>query len=86
MLALACFKRHHVILRMQAFVARLHANGQRWVPILDPGIHIRSGYHAYDSGMAQDVFLRDISGGYYMGQVSPSWLSAGILCRAVVRG
>ena len=53
-------------------MARLHANGQRWVPILDPGIHIRSGYYAYDSGVAQDVFLRDISGGYYVGQVNPS--------------
>ena len=51
-------------------MARLHANGQRWVPILDPGIHIRSGYYAYDSGVAQDVFLRDISGGYYVGQVN----------------
>ena len=53
-------------------MARLHANGQRWVPILDPGIRIRSGYYAYDSGVAQDVFLRDISGGYYVGQVNPS--------------
>ncbi|KAK9845865.1 hypothetical protein WJX81_004565 [Elliptochloris bilobata] len=56
---------------MQVFVAKLHANGQRWVPILDPGIHIRGGYAPYDSGIAQDVFLRDISGGYYVGQVWP---------------
>ncbi len=61
--------RDRSFVRLQAFVARLHAAGQRWVPILDPGIHIRSGYYAYDSGVAQDVFLRDISGGYYVGQV-----------------
>ena len=73
----ACFGLHrtrdHAFLYLQAFVAGLHANGQRWVPILDPGIHIRSGYYACDSGVAQDVFLRDISGGYYAGQVCPGW-------------
>lgn len=52
-------------------MAKLHARGQHWVPILDPGIHIRAGYAPYDSGVAQDVFLRDISGGYYVGQAGP---------------
>ena len=66
-------------------MARLHANGQRWVPILDPGIHIRSGYYAYDSGMAQDVFLRDISGGYYIGQVSPLPEFCRIFVQGIVR-
>lgn len=55
-------------------MAKLHARGQRWVPILDPGIHIRAGYAPYDSGVAQDVFLRDISGGYYIGQAGPCFM------------
>ena len=47
----------------------LNKNGQRWVPILDPPIHIKPGYAAYDSGIAQDVFIKDITGGNYVGQV-----------------
>lgn len=47
----------------------LHKNGQRWVPILDPPIHIKPGYAAYDSGIAQDVFIKDITGNNYIGQV-----------------
>ena len=50
-------------------MAQLNKNGQRWVPILDPPIHIRPGYAAYDSGIAQDVFVKDITGHPYVGQV-----------------
>ena len=53
----------------QDFVAQLNKNGQRWVPILDPPIHIKPGYAAYDSGIAQDVFVKDITGEPYVGQV-----------------
>ena len=55
---------------MQTFVDLLHSRGQRWVPILDPCIHIRKGYAPYDSGIAQDVFIKDITGKPYVGQVS----------------
>ena len=54
---------------MQEFVATLNKNGQRWVPILDPPIHIKPGYAPYDSGIAQDVFVKDITGNPYVGQV-----------------
>lgn len=54
---------------VQTFVDLLHTRGQRWVPILDPCIHIRKGYAAYDSGIQQDVFLKDVSGKPYVGQV-----------------
>ena len=60
----------------QAFVAKLNAAGQRWVPILDPPIHVSPGYPAYDSGIANDVFLKDITGRPFVGQV-PDWLSSG---------
>jgi hypothetical protein len=53
----------------QAFVAKLNAAGQRWVPILDPPIHVSPGYAAYDSGIADDVFLKDITGRPFVGQV-----------------
>ncbi len=39
------------------------------VPILDPGIHVQPGYAPYDSGMADAVFIHDISGKPFMGQV-----------------
>ena len=51
-------------------MATLTKNGQRWVPILDPPIHIKPGYAAYDTGIAQDVFIKDITGNNYIGQVS----------------
>ncbi len=49
----------------------LHSRGQRWVPILDPCIHIRKGYAPYDSGIADDVFIKDVSGEPYVGQLWP---------------
>jgi hypothetical protein len=36
---------------------------------LDPQIHINPGYAPYDSGMQQGVFIKDISGNPYTGQV-----------------
>ena len=53
----------------QAFRERLTAQKQRWVMILDPPIHIRKGYYPYDSGIKDNVFLMDISGKPYVGQV-----------------
>ena len=39
------------------------------MPILNPGIHNRQGYAPYDQGLAQDVFVKDITGKPYVGQV-----------------
>ena len=58
------------MLLLQAFGQRLHAQDQRWVLILDPPIHIRKGYAPYDSGIKNNVFISDISGKPYVGQVS----------------
>jgi alpha-glucosidase (family GH31 glycosyl hydrolase) len=49
--------------RVRSFLGRLHAAGQRWVPILDPGIKAEAGYAAFDAGLAGGVFLRDAGGG-----------------------
>ena len=54
--------------RLQEMVADLHEHGQRWVPILDPCIHAHSGYVPYDEGIAQDLFIKDITGKPYLGQ------------------
>ena len=56
---------------MKAFVDKLHANGQRWVPILDPVIHVRKGYKPYDDGMKSNVFLNDQTGHPYVAQLWP---------------
>ena len=57
--------------KLKAFVADLHAHGQRWVPILDPVIHIKKGYKPYDEGVAADVFVKDAAGGAYVAQLWP---------------
>lgn len=57
--------------RTRAFVDKLHANGQRWVPILDPVIHVRKGYKPYDDGMKANVFLNDQTGHPYVAQLWP---------------
>eukprot|EP00884_Botryococcus_braunii_P003098 jgi/Botrbrau1/1278/Bobra.0163s0061.1 len=56
---------------MKAFVDKLHANGQRWVPIIDPIIHIKPGYVPYDSGIKEDIFIKDITGKPYVAQLWP---------------
>eukprot|EP00884_Botryococcus_braunii_P001446 jgi/Botrbrau1/11301/Bobra.0038s0064.1 len=45
----------------QAFVDKLHANGQRWVPIVEPGIMVEPGYPTYESGMKAGVFILDFT-------------------------
>ena len=37
--------------------------------LLDPPIHIKKGYKAYDSGIRDNVFLLDVTGQPYVGQV-----------------
>jgi len=56
---------------VKSFVDNLHANGQHFVPIIDPGIMVYSGYSAYETGVELDVFVKDITGNYYLGQVWP---------------
>jgi alpha-D-xyloside xylohydrolase len=59
------------VTEVKSFVDNLHAKGQHFVPIVDPGIFVQSGYDAYEQGIAQDVFIKDMTGGYYLGQVWP---------------
>jgi len=58
--------------QVASFVSQLHSNNQHYVVIVDPGIHVRSGYPAYDSGISQKVFLMRSDGVTpFQGQVWP---------------
>ena len=39
-------------------------------PILDTQTHIRQGYPPHDSGIQEDVFIKDVTGQPFVGQVS----------------
>ena len=41
--------------------------------ILDPAIHNRSGYAPFDSGVEQDVFIKQASGDVFIGKVWPGY-------------
>ena len=58
-------------------MGQMHANNQRWVLILDPCIHAKPGYAPYTSGIAQDVFVKDITGKPYLGQARFRYLLRG---------
>jgi len=50
-------------------VASLHQKDMRYVVIVDPGIKVDKGYPAYDRGLKADIFVKDITGTPYLGQV-----------------
>jgi hypothetical protein len=54
---------------MRAFVDKLHAAGQQWAPIFNPGVAPMTGYKAYEEGNADDIWIRDVTGQPYRGQV-----------------
>ena len=57
---------------VSSFIESLHQNGQRFVPIIDPGIYVlEEDYDAYASGVEQNVFIKDINGKDFLGQVWP---------------
>ncbi len=43
------------------------------VVICDPGIKMKEGYHAFDEGIKEDVFLKYPDGSFYEGEVWPGW-------------
>ncbi|MGX5818008.1 glycoside hydrolase family 31 protein [Chitinophaga lutea] len=53
--------------------ARLAKMGFRTTVIVDPGIKVEKGYHAYESGLRSDVFIKYPDGQPYTGQVWPGW-------------
>ncbi|KAK6387917.1 hypothetical protein LTR65_008372 [Meristemomyces frigidus] len=63
----------------QAFLERLHANGQHYIPIVDAAIYhpnpnnASDNYTVYTDGDAHDVFLKNPDGSEYIGSVWPGY-------------
>lgn len=61
------------------FLARLHANGQHWLPILNPNIYAPNpanasdAYPTYDRGKELDVYIKNKDGGIYYGDMWPGF-------------
>jgi hypothetical protein len=56
---------------MNSFVNTLHANGQHYVVIVDPGISNTPGYAPYDTGLQQNLFIKKGDGSVFIGKVWP---------------
>lgn len=54
-------------------LADLKQLGFKVVVMCDPGIKVEKGYHAYENGLAGDVFVKYPDGTPYSGQVWPGW-------------
>lgn len=56
----------------RGFVDELHANGQHYVMLVDPGIGTAyDDYETYKRGLEQDIYLKNDNGEPYLGQVWP---------------
>lgn len=56
---------------MQKLLADVHSRGQKFVPIVDPGIPDDKTNNAYTKGLEMDIFIKDPTGKPYLGQVWP---------------
>jgi alpha-glucosidase len=57
----------------KALIDELTALGFHVVIMCDPGIKVEDGYHTYEEGKKQDVFIKYPDGTNYSGQVWPGW-------------
>ena len=57
----------------KGMIKELRKQGFHVVVMCDPGIKIEEGYEPYESGKAQDIFVKYPDGSYYSGEVWPGW-------------
>ncbi|KAJ7281242.1 hypothetical protein O6H91_10G102400 [Diphasiastrum complanatum] len=57
--------------KMKSFLEKVHADGQHFVLIIDPGIKTESNYSTYQNGLEAGIYIKDSSGNPYLGQVWP---------------
>lgn len=57
----------------EKLLSRLRELGFNVVVMCDPGIKVEEGYHAYEDGIKNDVFIKYPDGLPYTGQVWPGW-------------
>jgi alpha-glucosidase (family GH31 glycosyl hydrolase) len=63
--------------KVRQFVDSLHANGQQYVVIVDPGIANIAGYAPYEEGLQKGIFIKDSSTGQpFVGNVWPGYFFA----------
>eukprot|EP01114_Cavostelium_apophysatum_P008877 TRINITY_DN2179_c0_g1_i4.p2 TRINITY_DN2179_c0_g1~~TRINITY_DN2179_c0_g1_i4.p2 ORF type:complete len:897 (-),score=121.06 TRINITY_DN2179_c0_g1_i4:67-2757(-) len=56
---------------MKQFTDQLHSNGQHYVVIIDPGISTTPGYFAFDNGTNLDLWIKNSTGQFFIGDVWP---------------
>lgn len=52
----------------------LHSGGRRWVPIHDSAVAKVPGYSVFDEGTLANIWIKEATGGPYIGQVRVSQL------------
>ncbi|KAK9426617.1 putative alpha-glucosidase [Seiridium unicorne] len=77
--ALGFHQNTYPVAQGREFLVRLHANGQYWMPILDPNIYApdptneTDAYAPYERGVALQAFIRDGRNGFYYGDQWPGY-------------
>ncbi|KAI3453023.1 hypothetical protein Pfo_009686 [Paulownia fortunei] len=56
--------------KLLAFLEKIHAQGMKYIVIIDPGIGVNNSYGVYQRGIANDVFIK-YEGKPYLAQVWP---------------
>ena len=72
--------------KMRQFVAKLHAAGQSWVPIVDPAVSVDATFKTYSDGTKDKIWMRDHKGKTYVGQVGFKLTGTQAACTAHVVG
>ncbi|KAH9288316.1 hypothetical protein KI387_032433 [Taxus chinensis] len=55
---------------MKEFIEGIHANGQKYVLIIDPGISVNETYKTFQRGIQEDIFVKK-GGAPYLAQIWP---------------